>query len=126
MAITIGATILLVVVFDKGPLGVLVGNFTGTLIVYAALLVYSRHALGLQFDRKLYRAMNRFGLPLVPSAVALWLTNFSDRFFLIKLCRRARGRPLLDRRANRLRDRPAADRVPDGVARVRLLDRGRS
>jgi O-antigen/teichoic acid export membrane protein len=85
VAITIGATVMLVVVFDKGPIGVLVGNFTGTLIVYAALLLYSRHALGLQFDRKLYRAMNRFGLPLVPSAVALWLTNFSDRFFLIKL-----------------------------------------
>jgi O-antigen/teichoic acid export membrane protein len=85
VAITIAATILLVVVFHKGPLGVLVGNFTGTLIVYAALLAYSRRALGMQFDRKLYRAMNRFGLPLVPSAVALWLTNFSDRFFLIKL-----------------------------------------
>src|SRR5438093_5990339 len=85
VAITIAATILLVVVFDKGPLGVLVGNFTGTLIVYAALLLYSRHALGLQFDRSLYRAMNRFGLPLVPSALALWLTNFSDRFFLVKL-----------------------------------------
>ena len=85
VAVTIAATVLLVVVFDKGPLGVLVGNFTGTLIVYAALLTYSRRALGLQFDRKLYRAMNRFGLPLVPSAVALWLTNFSDRFFLVKL-----------------------------------------
>src|SRR5262249_32676704 len=77
--------VLLVVAFDQGPLGVLVGNFTGTLAVYAALLLYSRHALGLQFDRPLYRAMNRFGLPLVPSAVALWLTNFADRFFLIKL-----------------------------------------
>src|SRR5690348_11300838 len=85
VAITIGATVLLVVVLDQGPLGVLVGNFTGTLAVYAALLLYSRHALGLQFDRPLYRAMNRFGLPLVPSAVALWLTNFSDRFFLVKL-----------------------------------------
>ncbi|HEU5279196.1 MAG TPA: oligosaccharide flippase family protein [Gaiellaceae bacterium] len=85
VAITIGATILLVVVFDEGPLGVLVGNFTGTLIVYVALLLYSRHALGLQFDRRLYREMGRFGLPLVPSAVALWLTNFSDRFFLVKL-----------------------------------------
>ncbi|HEX6664848.1 MAG TPA: oligosaccharide flippase family protein, partial [Gaiellaceae bacterium] len=31
VAITIAATVLLVVVFDKGPLGVLVGNFTGTL-----------------------------------------------------------------------------------------------
>jgi O-antigen/teichoic acid export membrane protein len=85
VGITIAATVLLVVVFEQGPIGVLVGNFTGTLIVYAALLVYSRRALGLQFDRSLYRAMNRFGLPLVPSAVALWLTNFSDRFFLVKL-----------------------------------------
>jgi O-antigen/teichoic acid export membrane protein len=85
VAITIAATVLLVVVFEQGPLGVLVGNFTGTLVVYAALLVYSRHALGLQFNRSLYREMNRFGLPLVPSAVALWLTNFSDRFFLVKL-----------------------------------------
>ena len=31
VAFTIGATILLVVVVHKGPLGVLVGNFTGTL-----------------------------------------------------------------------------------------------
>jgi O-antigen/teichoic acid export membrane protein len=85
VALTIVATVLLVVVFDKGPLGVLIGNFTGTLIVYAGLLAYSRGALGLQFDRSLYRAMNRFGLPLVPSAVALWMTNFSDRFFLVKL-----------------------------------------
>jgi len=85
VAITIAMTVLLVVVFDKGPVGVLVGNFTGTLLVYAALLAYSRRALGLQFDRSLYRSMNRFGLPLVPSAIALWLTNFSDRFFLVKL-----------------------------------------
>ncbi|CAN5213535.1 polysaccharide biosynthesis C-terminal domain-containing protein [soil metagenome] len=85
VAITIAATVLLVVVFDKGPLGVLVGNLTGTLIVYVALLAYNRRALGLQFDRSLLREMNRFCLPLVPSAVALWLTNFSDRFFLVKL-----------------------------------------
>ncbi len=85
VAITIGATVLLVVGLHKGPVGVLVGNFTGTLAVYGVLLARSRHALGLQFDRSLYRAMNRFGLPLVPSALALWLTNFSDRFFLIKL-----------------------------------------
>jgi O-antigen/teichoic acid export membrane protein len=85
VGVTIAATVLLVVVLDKGPAGVIVGNFTGTLIVYAALLVYRRRRLGFQFDRSLYRAMNRFGLPLVPSAVALWLTQFSDRFFLVKL-----------------------------------------
>ena len=85
IGITIGATLLLVVALDAGPLGVIVGNFTGTLLVYAALVGYRREQLGLQFDRGLFREMNRFGLPLVPSALFLWVTNFSDRFFIVKL-----------------------------------------
>jgi len=83
--LTVGGTILLVVVLDKGPLGVIVGNFTGTLLVYLALLGYRREQLGLEFDRGLLRRMNHFGMPLVPSALFLWVTNFSDRFFLVKL-----------------------------------------
>ena len=83
--LTIGLTLLLVVALEKGPIGVIVGNFSGTLIVYLALLGYRREQLGLQFDRGLLREMNRFGLPLVPTALFLWVTNFSDRFFLVKL-----------------------------------------
>jgi O-antigen/teichoic acid export membrane protein len=85
IGITIVATLILVVALDAGPLGVIVGSFTGTLVVYAALLGYRREQLGLEFDRGLLREMNRFGIPLVPSAVFLWVTNFSDRFFLVKL-----------------------------------------
>ncbi|HVN61836.1 MAG TPA: oligosaccharide flippase family protein [Gaiellaceae bacterium] len=80
--ITVGATVLLVVVFDKGPLGVLVGNFIGTLIVYVVLVGYHREQLGLVFDRGLFRRMNHFGMPLVPSALALWAINFIDRWFV--------------------------------------------
>ena len=83
--VTVGATLLLVVELDKGPLGVIVGNFTGTIVVYLALLGYRREQLGLQLSRPLLRQMNHFGLPLVPSALLLWVTNFSDRFFLVKL-----------------------------------------
>ena len=85
VVITIGATVLLVVVFRQGATGVMVGNFAGTLAVYAVLLVARREQLGLQFDRALFREMNRFGMPLVPSGIALWVINFSDRFFLVKL-----------------------------------------
>jgi O-antigen/teichoic acid export membrane protein len=85
VALTIGATFLLVVGFEAGPVGVIVGNFTGTLLVYVVLLGYRREQLGLQFDRGLLRRMNTFGLPLVPSAVFLWVINFADRFFLVKL-----------------------------------------
>jgi O-antigen/teichoic acid export membrane protein len=83
--LTIGITLLLVVGFEKGALGVIVGNFSGTLLVYLTLLGYRREQLGLQFDRGLLREMNRFGVPLVPTALFLWVTNFSDRFFLVKL-----------------------------------------
>ena len=83
--VTVSATVLLVVALEQGPLGVLVGNASGTLLVYAALLGYRREQLGLELDRGLLRAMNRFGLPLVPTALFLWATSFSDRFFLVKL-----------------------------------------
>ena len=80
--ITIGATIALVVGFHKGAIGAVIGNFLGTLIVYVVLLAYRRYQLGLQFDRRLLRAMNRFGLPLVPAALALWAINLIDRLFI--------------------------------------------
>ncbi|HLF67862.1 MAG TPA: oligosaccharide flippase family protein [Gaiellaceae bacterium] len=83
--LTVSATLLLVVALDQGPIGVIVGNFTGTLLVYAALVGYRREQLGLQFDRGLLREMNRFGVPLVPTALFLWVTNFSDRLFLVEL-----------------------------------------
>ena len=82
---TIGATLLLVVALDKGPIGVIVGNFIGTLVVYVVLVGYRREQLGLEFDRGLLREMNRFGVPLVPTALFLWVTNFSDRLFLVRL-----------------------------------------
>ncbi len=42
--LTVGATIFLVVTLDKGPVGVIVGNFTGTLAIYLVLLAYRRYA----------------------------------------------------------------------------------
>jgi O-antigen/teichoic acid export membrane protein len=85
LLVTVAATVVLVVALHHRALGVIVGNFTGTLAVYLALLVYRRYQLGLEFSRALFRQMNRFGLPLVPSALALWAVNFIDRLFLVKL-----------------------------------------
>ena len=84
LLVTVGATVVLVVHFHERALGVVVGNWIGTLSVYLVLLGYRRYQLGLQFDRRLFRQMNRFGLPLVPSQLALWALAFSDRFFIAK------------------------------------------
>ncbi|MES1246456.1 MAG: oligosaccharide flippase family protein [Actinomycetota bacterium] len=85
IAITIAATVTLVVVLHRGATGMVLGNAAGTIVVYLALLAYRREQLGLQLDRRLLRELNRFGLPLVPAALGLWVVNFSDRFLLAEL-----------------------------------------
>jgi O-antigen/teichoic acid export membrane protein len=80
--ITVAAMVLFVAVFHWGAIGLVVGNFTGTLIVYAVLVVYRSEQLGREFDRELLRKMQHFGMPLVPSALALWTINFVDREFV--------------------------------------------
>jgi O-antigen/teichoic acid export membrane protein len=85
IGITVPLTVILVVVYKHGPLGIIVGNLSGTLIVFIALLGYRREQLGLQFDRRLLHTMNRFGIPLMASALALWVTNLGDRLMLTRL-----------------------------------------
>ena len=81
--ITVAAMVVFVAVFHWGAVGLIAGNFTGTLVVYVALVGYRSEQLGLEFDRDLFRKMQHFGMPLVPSALALWAINFIDREFVI-------------------------------------------
>jgi O-antigen/teichoic acid export membrane protein len=81
--ITVAAMVLFVAAFHWGAVGLVVGNFTGTLAVYIILLAYRNEQLGLEFDRGLLRRMQYFGMPLVPSALALWTINFVDRQFVV-------------------------------------------
>ncbi len=85
IGITVPLTVILVVVYKQGPLGIIVGNLSGTLVVFIALLGYRREQLGLQFDRHLLRSVNKFGVPLMAAGLAMWVTNFGDRLMLSKL-----------------------------------------
>jgi O-antigen/teichoic acid export membrane protein len=83
VVITVVAMVVFVAVFHWGAVGLVVGNFTGTLAVYVALVLYRTEQLGLEFDRDLFRRMQHFGMPLVPSALALWAINWIDREFVV-------------------------------------------
>ena len=85
IGITVPLTVLFVVVYKEGPLGIIVGNLSGTLAVFIGLLAYRREQLGLQFDRRLLHTLNRFGFPLMGAALATWVMNFGDRLMLVKL-----------------------------------------
>jgi O-antigen/teichoic acid export membrane protein len=72
--------VVLVVWFDTGALGLLIGNFTGTAIVYAILIVARRETVGLRrFETPVLRELLVFSLPLMPANIALWALNLADR-----------------------------------------------
>jgi O-antigen/teichoic acid export membrane protein len=83
LLVSIAATVVLVVAYREGAIGVVIGNLTGTLVVCLVLFGYRRRQLAPMFDGQLLRAMLRFGLPLAASGLALWAVNFIDRFFLV-------------------------------------------
>lgn len=74
--------ILLVVGFDLGPLGVVLGS-TGSAIVASLMGIRAlagSQRLRLAWDGTLIRHMLAFSLPLVPASVAAWGMNLSDRY----------------------------------------------
>lgn len=86
VAITIVLTLLLVVVWDYGTVGLLAGSFAGTAIVFAGMAWLERGSLGVRrLDRALVRPLLRYSLPLMPTAVAIWVLGFADRLQVQRL-----------------------------------------
>jgi O-antigen/teichoic acid export membrane protein len=83
--ITIALTVWLVVVEDEGARGLLLGNFGGSALVLAALLVVHRRRLALVPSGDRLREMLRFGFPTMPAELSLYALNFVDRVALARL-----------------------------------------
>ena len=75
--------VLFVAVFHWGAVGLVVGNFTGTLVVYVVLVAYRQRAARARVRPCAVPEDADFGMPLVPSALALWAINFIDREFIV-------------------------------------------
>lgn len=80
LAVTVAITVGLVVYADMRATGLLIGNFAGSLVVYAGILFMQREWLGFSLNyEKLLRPMLRFGLPMVPAGAALWGVTLLNR-----------------------------------------------
>lgn len=86
VAITIALTLVLVVVLDQGAVGLLLGTFVGTGVVFLAMAWVRRASIGVRrFDRALAGELLRYSLPLMPTNVAIWGLNFADRLQVQRL-----------------------------------------
>lgn len=83
--ISIGATIVLVLVAGLGVFGVLLGQLIGAAAGGALCLYLARDLYRLRFDRDKLLEMLRFSLPLVPSSVGVFVTLYIDRFAIKEL-----------------------------------------
>ena len=86
VAITVVLTVILVVVFDEGTIGLVLGNFIGTGVVLLAMVWARRRTVGVRrFDRKLAPELLSFAVPLMPTGLAIWALNFADRLQVQRL-----------------------------------------
>jgi O-antigen/teichoic acid export membrane protein len=73
-------TLVLVIGLHEKAVGLMLGNFGGSVLVYGCLLVARRHTVGFRrFDRNVFRQVLHYSLPLMPAGLALWGLNFADR-----------------------------------------------
>ena len=84
-AAAISLSLFLVVERDLGVKGILLGTLLGTLLLLPPRIWATRSLLGLRISRTVMRKLLRFGLPLVPGAIALWAFALADRIILGRL-----------------------------------------
>ncbi|MGZ4284202.1 MAG: oligosaccharide flippase family protein [Solirubrobacteraceae bacterium] len=77
--------IVFVLWFGWGINGVFAGTLAGNLLAAGYGLVISLPYVGRRISRRELRIMLAYGLPLIPSAMAMWMLQFVDRIMLTKL-----------------------------------------
>jgi len=83
VAVTIALSAVLVVTLSDKAFGLVAGSYAGTAVALAVVLVDKRKVLYGHLERSVLGPMLRFGLPFVPSRLALWGLNLSNRLFLL-------------------------------------------
>ncbi len=80
--VTIAFSLILVVGFRLGLLGMFLGNLAGAFVMYLSGLVTLLPKLHLHFSKFWIKEMLGFGAPMMPAGLAMWALNSSDRYFL--------------------------------------------
>jgi O-antigen/teichoic acid export membrane protein len=80
----IGITVVLVVGFEEGARGLLIGSYASGAVFVLALIVVHWRRLSLRFELPLLRRLMRFGLPTMPAELSLYALNFVDRIIIVR------------------------------------------
>jgi O-antigen/teichoic acid export membrane protein len=76
------ATLILVVWAGHGVRGWVEGDLLGSIVTFAGLAILNRHTLAIRFVSDVARSLLSLGLPLIPSAVFLFIIQYSGTYML--------------------------------------------
>lgn len=80
--------VVLLILFHMGMAGYMISMITGlavaTLYLTCACSLYKYISVKF-FDKKLFREMCKYSLPLIPNGLAWWLNSASDRIFIVSM-----------------------------------------
>jgi len=76
------ATLILVVWAGRGVRGWVEGDLIGSIVTITGVAILNRHTLAIRFVPDVARSLLRLGLPLIPSAVFLFIIQYSGTYML--------------------------------------------
>jgi len=79
------AAVILVLFFQQGLYGVMWGHLLRAVLFAFLGIILVRSSFTVRLDWKKLAEFVKFGAPLLPASIALWVSNSSDRFFLARL-----------------------------------------
>ena len=82
LAIGLGLNLLLVVHFEMGVKGVLISNLIAAGVVGVWLTGMVVRDVGLRFSRDATRDLLRYGIPMIGTWLAAFISTYADRYFL--------------------------------------------
>lgn len=84
LLVTIGANLILILHLHEGALGYLKGVLYGGLCVIPFAFYYIHTSINYTFNSTKLKSALLFSLPILPSLIAGWVLNLSDRVFIDK------------------------------------------
>jgi O-antigen/teichoic acid export membrane protein len=83
--INIGANILFIIVLKNGVAGIFQANLVSSAITFVIVMPVFLRQFRLHFERESYFALIRFGLPYIPSGLAVVIMDLIDRIILERM-----------------------------------------
>jgi O-antigen/teichoic acid export membrane protein len=80
--IQLTVNIVLLVVLHMGPVAILIGTLSANVIIGIWLTAIMVREVGVKFSRPAARGLLAFGIPLVGTQIATFVSTYGDRFFL--------------------------------------------